>query len=58
MLAPQLVDEPVGRDDLARMDQQQAEERALLLPAERDRPGPVLELERTEDPELCHTWWS
>ena len=37
------------------MEEQEREERALLLPAERERPVVVLDdFERAEDPELGH----
>jgi hypothetical protein len=53
-LAPELVHEAVDRDDLVRVDQEEGEEGALLLPAERDRPAVADDLERTEDPEIEH----
>jgi hypothetical protein len=37
VLAPQLVDQAVDRDDLVRVHQQRRKERALLCRPERDR---------------------
>ena len=54
MLAPELVDEPLGRDRLVRPQEQQRQQRALVPAAERHGPLPVEDLERAEDPELQH----
>jgi hypothetical protein len=51
-LAPQLVDEPLGRDHLIRMQQQQHQQRALLAPAERKRAVLLGHFQRTEKPEF------
>src|SRR5215204_5860817 len=49
-LAPQGVDQPLGRDDLVAVDQQQRDQRALPPAAQPYRRGSVDDLERTEDP--------
>ena len=54
LLAPQLIDDPVGRDDRIRVEQEEREESPLPLSAERDGPGLVRDLDRTEDPVLQH----
>ena len=54
LLAPELVEQAIGRDHLARADDQAAEQRALLLAAERDLPVVPHDLERPEDAELEH----
>ena len=41
LLAPERVDEPVGRDDPSRLEHEDREEPALLRTAERDVPGLV-----------------
>jgi hypothetical protein len=51
-LAPQLVDEPVGRDWLTGMKHEQSEEGPSAPRRERDPPPPVQDLGRSEDPEL------
>ena len=53
-LAPQIRDEALARDDLARVDEQEREQPALLLAAERDGTTLAHDLERPEDPELDH----
>jgi hypothetical protein len=50
VVAPQQIDEPVGRDDLARIEEQDGEDAALLRAAERQAPLAVEDLERTEEP--------
>ena len=50
--APEVVDDLVDRHDLVRAQQEQGEQGALLMPAERKALGPVLDLERTENPEI------
>jgi hypothetical protein len=52
--APERVDESVGRDDAARVEEEEREERALLRPAEREHAVAVDRFERTEDAELDH----
>jgi hypothetical protein len=52
MLAPQLVDQPVARDDLVRAGQQKREHGALPRPAKRNEPVAVASLERPQDPEV------
>jgi hypothetical protein len=47
ILTPQLVDDLLERDDLVRTQQQQREERALLVTAEVDRTTCVQYLERS-----------
>ena len=54
MLAPELVEQPVGRDDPAGVEHEQAQERALLVAAERDRPAVALDLEGSEDAQVKH----
>ena len=41
LLAPERVDEPVGRDDSAGLEHEDGEEPALLRASERDVPGLV-----------------
>jgi hypothetical protein len=53
-LAPELVDQPLDRDGLVRMEQQDAEQRALLRRVKCDRAGVVRDVQRPENPEL-HT---
>ena len=52
ILAPQLVDQAIGRDDAVGRQQQADEHRALLSTAELQQPVVVADLERPEDPEL------
>ena len=52
LLAPEPVDEPVGGDDLARVEEQEREQRPLIAAAEPNRRPLVENLERAEDPEL------
>ena len=54
LLAPQLIDDPVGRDDRTRVDEEKPEEGPLLLTSERDGSGLVCDVDRTEDPVLQH----
>jgi hypothetical protein len=51
-LAPQLVDEPVGRNRLAGMQHQQGEQGPSAPPGERYSPSPVQDLRRSQDSEL------
>jgi hypothetical protein len=51
-LASQLLDQPIDRHRLVGMQQQQREQRPLLGAAKRHRQLTVLDLERTQDPEL------
>ena len=52
-LAPELVDQAVGSDDLVGVEEQDRQRRSLLAGAERDRAVAVRpNLERPEDPEL------
>ena len=52
-LAPELIDEPVDRDDDAGPHEQRREQRALLAPRQRDHDPPVVpNLERAEETEL------
>ena len=51
-IAPQGVDQPVGRDDLVRMQEQQFEEGADLAGLDRDWPIRSGHVERTQDPKL------
>ena len=52
LLAPQVVDEPVGRHDLVNAQQQNREQRALLGARQRHQRVAVGDLERAEDPEV------
>ena len=49
---PELVDDLVDRDDLVRAQQEQGEQGALLMPPERKAFTSVLDLERSENPEI------
>src|SRR4029079_14141230 len=51
-LAPERLDDLVDRDDVPAAQDQQREERAGVLAAQRDRPVTVQRLERSEDPEF------
>ena len=51
-LAPQIGDEPVGRDDLARPQGERGQERALLAARQRDHPLAVAHLEQPEEADL------
>ena len=53
-LAPQLVHDPVARDDLVRAQQQQRQQRALLGRAEQDGHTVDRRLERPQQPKLHH----
>jgi len=48
--APELVDQPVARDDAVRVQQQEREERSLLRASECDRAPVLGSLERAENP--------
>src|SRR5262249_16103109 len=50
--APELVHEPVGRDDLVRTSEQQSEQRALAPAAEGERAIAVDGLQGAKNPEL------
>ena len=50
--APELVDEPVCRDDLVRTREQECEKRPLPRAAERERTALLDDLERSQDAEL------
>src|SRR5207302_401673 len=54
LLAPELVDEPLGRDDAVSVQQEEREERARLLRCEADGSAVDDRLERPEEPELVH----
>ena len=47
-LGPQLVDQPVARDDLVRVEQENREQSTLLRTADRDDPPALPDLERPE----------
>jgi hypothetical protein len=55
VLAPELVDEPLGRHRLARAQEQQGQERTLVAAAQLHGPVAVEHLERPEDAELEHS---
>ena len=52
LLSPELLDEAIVRDDLARTDEEKPEERPLLVPTEGERPLRCDDLERPENPEV------
>ena len=54
MISPELVDQPVTREDLVGVHEQQRQQRTLLRTRERQRPLPVMDLERTQDSVLHH----
>jgi hypothetical protein len=54
MLAPELVEQPVGGDYSARIQSQQAQERTLLLAADRYRASVASDLERSEEADIEH----
>jgi hypothetical protein len=51
-IAPQELDQPVGRDDLSGMKQQDREERALLRRAKVGHDLTRADLERTKEPKV------
>ena len=51
-VAPELVDQPVARDGLVRLQEEHREERALLPRPERHEAVAVANLDRPEDPEV------
>jgi hypothetical protein len=51
-LAPELVDDAVGRDHLVAMEEEQCEQGALLAAPERDLPLALTNLERPENAEV------
>jgi hypothetical protein len=53
-LTPELVEQPVGRDDLVPMQEQQREQGARLPDARESEPVAISHLKRAEDPKL-HT---
>ena len=55
MLAPELVDETLGRDRLVRAQEQQRQHGALIPAAQADGVSFVEHLEWPEDPELQHS---
>ena len=52
LLAPQRVGDPLGRQRLVRVQQQEREQRAPPVPAQRDRAATSQDLERAQDAEL------
>ena len=52
IVTPELVDQAVGRDDLARVQEQDREDAPLLRPSEADLPIAVSNLEWAEDAEV------
>ena len=52
LCAPELVDEPVCRDDLVRTREQEGEQRPLPRAAERERTALLDDLEWSQDAEL------
>ena len=57
LCAPELVDEPVRRDDLVRTREQEREQGPLPRAAERERTALLDHLERSQDAEL-HVFFS
>jgi hypothetical protein len=51
-LAPQRVDQPVGRNGVTGVDEQDGQQRPLLASAERELAGPIAHLKRPEYTEL------
>jgi hypothetical protein len=51
-LAPQLVDQPLVRERLVRVQEQHCEDGAALAPAERNGLGPLEGLQRAENPDI------
>lgn len=51
-VAPDLIDQPVGRDDLIRVQEEQRENSPLLRAAERERSPIRSDLERAQDVEF------
>ena len=54
LVAPELVDDAIGRDDVVRPDEQRREERALPLAGDLDELAVALDLERPQDAEFDH----
>ena len=52
LLAPELVDQAIGRDDLIRVEDQDDEQRSALRAAELERPPVGDGLQRPEDAEV------
>ena len=52
MVAPQVLDQAIARDDLVRAEEQEGDKRALPRPSERDRLVVEPCLERAEQTEL------
>jgi hypothetical protein len=52
LLAPELVDQLIGRDRLVGMNQEDREQRPLPVADDGDRPPGLVDLERAEDPEI------
>ena len=52
LVGPELVDQPVGRKRLIRMDQEKCEQRSLLAAPDRELSPVVTDLERAEDAEI------
>ncbi len=51
-VAPKLVEQPVARDDLVRVQEQKSENRPLLRPRQTERPAAVTHLQSAEDSEV------
>jgi hypothetical protein len=56
MLAPELVDEDVARNDAAVLEEEEGEKRPLTLAAQWNRTISTGDLEWPEDPELPHSY--
>jgi hypothetical protein len=51
-VTPKVLDDLVDRYDVVRTQQEQGEQGALLMPAEREALAPVLDFQRTENAEV------
>jgi hypothetical protein len=54
LVTPQRVDQAIGRDHFATVDEQQRQQRSLLGTAERDQPLLVEHFKRPKDSECDH----
>jgi hypothetical protein len=53
VLAPEVVDDPVGRERAVRVHEQQRQERTRLASSQQHLPIAVADVERSEDAEPC-----
>ena len=54
LLAPELVEQPVGRDDAPGVQREDAKKRSLLVPPECDRARVALDFERSKQADVKH----